>query len=77
MVENIWGCQSALSACSNFYDLVMVRWDKQREWSPWNTILLTKDEADAHLKLRNLQEVKSDGLNFLQYLYYVLIESCE
>nr|XP_009933517.1 PREDICTED: IQ and ubiquitin-like domain-containing protein [Opisthocomus hoazin] len=56
MVENIWGCQSALSACSNFYDLVMVRWDKQREWSPWNTILLTKDEADAHLKLRNLQE---------------------
>ncbi|NWQ87851.1 IQUB protein, partial [Burhinus bistriatus] len=56
MIENIWGCQSALSACSDLYDLVMVRWDKQREWSPWNTILLTKDEADAHLKLRNLQK---------------------
>ncbi|XP_050763898.1 IQ and ubiquitin-like domain-containing protein [Gymnogyps californianus] len=56
LMENIWGCQSALSACSDLYDLVMVRWDKQHEWSPWNTILLTKDEADAHLKLGNLQK---------------------
>ncbi|KAM9292682.1 IQ motif and ubiquitin-like domain-containing protein [Morus bassanus] len=56
MIENIWGCQSVLSACSDLYDLVMVRWDKQHEWSPWNTILLTKDEADAHLRLCNLQE---------------------
>ncbi|XP_008939078.1 PREDICTED: V-type proton ATPase subunit S1-like, partial [Merops nubicus] len=55
MTEAIWGCQSAISACSDLYDLVMVRWDKQHEWSPWNTILLTKEEADAHLKLRNLQ----------------------
>ncbi|XP_054029756.1 IQ and ubiquitin-like domain-containing protein [Dryobates pubescens] len=53
MIETIWGCQSALSACSDLYDLVMVRWDKQYEWSPWNTILLTEDEADAHLKLCN------------------------
>ncbi|KAM9246548.1 IQ motif and ubiquitin-like domain-containing protein [Leptosomus discolor] len=56
MIENIWGCQSALSACSDLSELVMVRWDKQLEWSPWNTILLTKDEADAHLKLCNLQK---------------------
>ncbi|NWH81058.1 IQUB protein, partial [Piaya cayana] len=56
MIETIWGCQSAVSACSDLYDLVMVRWDKQHEWSPWNTILLAKDEADAHLKLCNLQE---------------------
>ncbi|NXF01963.1 IQUB protein, partial [Smithornis capensis] len=56
MIENIWNCRSALSAWSELYDLVMVRWDKQREWSPWNTILLTKEEADAHLKLCNLQK---------------------
>ncbi|NWX16364.1 IQUB protein, partial [Aegotheles bennettii] len=56
MIENIWDCQSALSACSDLYDLVMVRWDKHHEWSPWNTILLTEDEADAHLKLHSLQE---------------------
>ncbi|NXC02911.1 IQUB protein, partial [Orthonyx spaldingii] len=56
MIENIWNCQSALSACSDLYDLVMVRWDKQHEWSPWNTILLTEEEADAHLKLSNLEK---------------------
>ncbi|NWI91798.1 IQUB protein, partial [Pitta sordida] len=56
MIENIWNCQSPLSAWSELYDLIMVRWDKQREWSPWNTILLTKEEADAHLKLCNLQK---------------------
>ncbi|XP_074840214.1 IQ motif and ubiquitin-like domain-containing protein [Carettochelys insculpta] len=56
MVENIWGCQSALSAWDDLYDLVMIRWDKHCEWSPWNTILLTKDEAQAHLKLHSLQE---------------------
>ncbi|XP_023964889.2 IQ motif and ubiquitin-like domain-containing protein isoform X2 [Chrysemys picta bellii] len=56
MVENIWGCQSALSAWDDLHDLVMVRWDKHCEWSPWNTVLLTKDEAKAHLKLHNLQE---------------------
>ncbi|NXS35395.1 IQUB protein, partial [Pomatostomus ruficeps] len=56
LVENIWNCQSALSACSDLYDLFMVRWDKQHEWSPWNTILLTKEEADAHLKLCDLQK---------------------
>ncbi|NXH51159.1 IQUB protein, partial [Rhabdornis inornatus] len=56
LIENIWNCQSALSASSDLYDLVMVRWDKQHEWSPWNTILLTKEEADAHLKLYNLEK---------------------
>ncbi|XP_034623939.1 IQ and ubiquitin-like domain-containing protein isoform X2 [Trachemys scripta elegans] len=56
MVENIWGCQSALSAWDDLHDLVTVRWDKHCEWSPWNTVLLTKDEAKAHLKLHNLQE---------------------
>ncbi|NWU96401.1 IQUB protein, partial [Upupa epops] len=55
MTETIWGSQSALSACSDLYELIMVRWDKKHEWSPWNTILLTKDEAVAHLKLCNLE----------------------
>ncbi|XP_009698666.1 PREDICTED: IQ and ubiquitin-like domain-containing protein, partial [Cariama cristata] len=61
MIENIWGCQSALSGCSDLYELVMVRWDKQCEWSPWNTILLTKDEADAHLKMCNLQKAYEEA----------------
>ncbi|XP_029472517.1 IQ and ubiquitin-like domain-containing protein isoform X2 [Rhinatrema bivittatum] len=56
LVESIWAAQSALSAWNDLYDLVWVRWDKYIEWSPWNCILLTKDEADAHLKLSNPEE---------------------
>ncbi|XP_053320863.1 IQ and ubiquitin-like domain-containing protein [Spea bombifrons] len=56
LVENIWAAQSALSACDDIYDLAMVRWDKYYEWSPWNCILLNKEEAAAHLKLSNAEQ---------------------
>ncbi|XP_053107586.1 IQ and ubiquitin-like domain-containing protein [Hemicordylus capensis] len=56
MVENFWGSQSALSAWDDLYDLVMVRWDRYHEWSPWNTVLFTKEEAEAHLRLKNLEK---------------------
>nr|XP_055203321.1 IQ and ubiquitin-like domain-containing protein isoform X2 [Gorilla gorilla gorilla] len=56
LTENIWASRSVLSACDNLSDLVMVRWNKSLEWSPWNCILLTKDEAAAHLKLTSIEE---------------------
>ncbi|XP_075065034.1 IQ motif and ubiquitin-like domain-containing protein [Mixophyes fleayi] len=56
LVDNIWAAHSALSACDDLYDLVMVRWDKYYEWSPWNCVLLTKEEAAAHLKLANAEQ---------------------
>ncbi|XP_049497716.1 IQ and ubiquitin-like domain-containing protein isoform X2 [Panthera uncia] len=56
LIENIWASQSALSAWNDLHDLVMVRWDKSLEWSPWNCILLTKDESIAHLKLTSIEE---------------------
>lgn len=49
--------QSVLSSWSDLYDLVFVRWDKKEDWSPWNCVLLTIDEAKAHLKLEKLAEV--------------------
>ncbi len=55
LVEKIWGSQSALSAATDLYDLVLVRWDRREEWSPWNTLLLSRDEAAAHLKVSSLQ----------------------
>uniref|UniRef100_A0A5F9DFY8 IQ motif and ubiquitin domain containing n=1 Tax=Oryctolagus cuniculus TaxID=9986 RepID=A0A5F9DFY8_RABIT len=54
LTENIWASQSVLSDWDDLNDLVMVRWDKSLEWSPWNCILLTKDEAAAHLKLSSV-----------------------
>ncbi|XP_035307286.1 IQ and ubiquitin-like domain-containing protein isoform X2 [Cricetulus griseus] len=56
LTENIWASQSVLSAWDDLNDLVMVRWDKSMEWSPWNCILLTKDEGAAHLKLESIEE---------------------
>nr|XP_004658704.2 IQ and ubiquitin-like domain-containing protein [Jaculus jaculus] len=56
LTENIWASKSILSAWDDLNDLVMVRWDKTVQWSPWNCILLTKDEAAAHLKLSNIEE---------------------
>ncbi|EPY77844.1 hypothetical protein CB1_001172009 [Camelus ferus] len=56
LTENIWASQSALSARNDLNDLVMVRWDKSLEWSPWNCILLTKDEGATHLKLQSMEE---------------------
>ena len=55
----MWNSQSVLSAWDDLYDLVLVRWDKHIEWSPWNCILLTKEEAAAHAKLHKLEEVSS------------------
>ncbi|RXM27850.1 IQ and ubiquitin-like domain-containing protein [Acipenser ruthenus] len=52
----ICATQSALSAWDDLYDLVVVQWNKYFEWSPWNCILLTKEEAAAHLKLDNVEQ---------------------
>jgi len=58
LVTKIWDGQSILSAWNDLYDLVLVRWNNQEEWSPWNCILLTKDEASAHKKITSLEEVQ-------------------
>ena len=65
LVENIWNSQSVLSAQEDLFDLVLVRWNKYEEWSPWNCILLTKEEASAHAKLENVTEV----LTYLLFLF--------
>ena len=56
--ETIWNSQSILSATNDIYQLEFVRWNKEEEWTPWNTILLTIDEAESHLKLTSLELVK-------------------
>jgi hypothetical protein len=69
MFESIWNSQSILSASNDIYQLIFVRWNKDEEWTPWNTILLTAEEAESHLKLKNLDLVSFLGPFFL----YVLI----
>ncbi|XP_077424825.1 IQ motif and ubiquitin-like domain-containing protein isoform X2 [Vanacampus margaritifer] len=57
LVEFIWGSRSALSGTSDLYSLVLVRWDRNKDWSPWNCVLLCKDETDAHLLVEDLLKV--------------------
>ena len=58
LVEHVWNGQSILSAWDELFDLDMVRWDKHEIWTPWNCVLLTREEAEAHRKIKNLEEVR-------------------
>lgn len=57
LVEMVWASRSVLHGSGDLYDLVLVRWDRWREWSPWNCILLSKNEAKAHTELENINKV--------------------
>jgi len=57
LVMTIWNGRSFLSQDANLFNLVLVRWDKHEQWSPWNTILLTRDEAEAHERLDDVTQV--------------------
>lgn len=56
LVEKIWNGQSVVSAWDDVYDLILVRWNKYEEWSPWNCVLLTKEESTAHERLLAVDE---------------------
>ncbi len=54
LVSEIWDNKSALSGCSDLADLTLCRWRVNEPWSPWNTWLLTRKEADLHTKLKSI-----------------------
>ncbi|KAL7402441.1 hypothetical protein ABVT39_015015 [Epinephelus coioides] len=56
LVEVVWASCSALHASSDLYNLVFVRWERQRDWSPWNCILLSKEETSAHLEVEDVHK---------------------
>nr|XP_057942926.1 IQ and ubiquitin-like domain-containing protein isoform X2 [Doryrhamphus excisus] len=57
LVEVIWGAHSALSACNDPFSLALVRWERHKDWSPWNCILLSKEEMSAHLQVEDVHKV--------------------
>ncbi|CAF0991558.1 unnamed protein product [Didymodactylos carnosus] len=54
LYKSIWDGHSALSEEGDVYNLTFVRWNKRTEFTPWNCILLTLNEAIAHLKIDDL-----------------------
>ncbi|XP_068595023.1 IQ motif and ubiquitin-like domain-containing protein [Brachionichthys hirsutus] len=57
LVEAVWASRSALNGSSDPDDLVFARWDSQRDWSPWNCILLSKEESLAHMTIDDVHQV--------------------
>lgn len=68
LVTIIWKAKSAISDCNDIIQLRLVRWNKELEWSPSNTILLSIEEAYFHSKIRDLNKTYSstfiDSINF-------------
>ncbi|XP_034734906.1 IQ and ubiquitin-like domain-containing protein [Etheostoma cragini] len=56
LVEVVWASHSALHASKDLYNLVFVRWNRQKDWSPWNCILLSKEETAAHLEVEDVHK---------------------
>jgi hypothetical protein len=67
LVETIWRGRSALSSESDLAELRLVRWEAGQQWSPWNTVLLTREEAQAHTRLERVEE--SYGEKFVSQVY--------
>lgn len=62
LVETIWGSCSALSEDSELKELRLIRWRPDQELTPWNCLLVTRAEAEAHAKLRDPQTEYGDAL---------------
>lgn len=58
LVEDVWTFCSAFKDSSDLDDLDFVRWDRQRDWSPWNCILLPTEETSSHLEVKDLHKVR-------------------
>ncbi|KAG8317850.1 hypothetical protein J6590_018245 [Homalodisca vitripennis] len=50
----IWHGHSAISECQDMSKLQHIRWQSEMEWAPWNTILLTDQEAKYHACIPNV-----------------------
>ncbi|XP_049871191.1 IQ and ubiquitin-like domain-containing protein [Pectinophora gossypiella] len=62
IVEKLWHSHSAISECAEITELRLCRWHVEKDWSPWNCILVTVQEMKAHLKLDNPDEVYDEEL---------------
>lgn len=62
LVDTIWHGHSVLSQNSEHAELRLPRWRKGDDWSPWNCVCLTEEEARAHVKLKSLEDLYDDTL---------------
>ncbi|XP_008409464.1 IQ and ubiquitin-like domain-containing protein isoform X2 [Poecilia reticulata] len=66
LIEKVWSSCSALNGSRDIYNLVFARWDVQEDWSPWNCILLSKEETSAHTQVEHIH--KAYETTFIQWV---------
>lgn len=57
IVENVWKRRSCISGLAKEDDLELTRYDFKKNWTPWNCILVTKEEAETLKKTSNLENI--------------------
>ncbi len=62
LIETIWGGRSCLNQETDLARLTFARWRRHEPWTPWNCILLTLDQADAHTALDSPERVYGPAL---------------
>ncbi|VDL43382.1 unnamed protein product [Hymenolepis diminuta] len=73
LVTNVWDRKSAFSGCSDLDELKFCRWNVAQPWSPWNTILLTKKEADLYMQLKDFPSNSLYSDTMLTRIYQKLV----
>ena len=74
MFKSIWDSHSILSEESDIYTLTFVRWNRHEEFTPWNCILLTVEEANAHMKLDDPETVCQYSIFIINKAFFFNIE---
>ncbi|XP_046601968.1 IQ and ubiquitin-like domain-containing protein [Neodiprion lecontei] len=62
LINNIWHGRSVISENDDLFKLRLGRFDINIEWSPWNCILLTEEEAEAHYYIKDFRTVYAQSL---------------
>ncbi|KAH8870791.1 IQ and ubiquitin-like domain-containing protein [Schistosoma japonicum] len=55
LIDQIWESRSVLSGWTELFDLTLTRWNINEPWAPWNTVVVTREEAEIHAKLSKLK----------------------
>lgn len=86
IIDNIWHGKSALSECNDVHQLRLIRWNRKRQWSPWNCVPLTSEECKAHIRIKELSDVYDEhfmstvfakhALAKIQFRHLRFVEKC-
>ncbi|XP_029164963.1 IQ and ubiquitin-like domain-containing protein [Nylanderia fulva] len=55
LVNEIWHGRSGISECDDLDQLMLTRFRRELEWAPWNSLLLTKNEAAIHHSITDIE----------------------